>query len=80
MIRKLVEALERAQIEAQELQHDVREEKKKNKDFQSLLEEMVTYVRLLIAGPKNKTTKGGTRQRTSGSKGSSGTSQQSRSV
>jgi hypothetical protein len=41
MIRRLVEELERAQLEAQELQHDIREEKKKNKDFQNLLEEMV---------------------------------------
>jgi hypothetical protein len=41
MVRKLVEALERAQLEAQELGHDIREEKKKNKDFQHLLEEMV---------------------------------------
>jgi hypothetical protein len=41
MIRKLVEELERAQLEVQELRGDVREEKKKNKDFQNLLEEMV---------------------------------------
>jgi len=41
MIRKLVEELERAQLEVQELRADVREEKKKNKDFQTLLEEMV---------------------------------------
>jgi hypothetical protein len=41
MIRKLVEEFERAQLEVQELRADVREEKKKNKDFQTLLEEMV---------------------------------------
>jgi hypothetical protein len=41
MIRRLVEELERAQLEVEELRHDVREQKKKNKDFQNLLEEMV---------------------------------------
>jgi hypothetical protein len=41
MIRKLVEALERAQLELQEAQHEIREERKKNKDLQTLLEEMV---------------------------------------
>lgn len=43
MIRRLVEELEKAQLEAQELHHEVREEKKKNKDFQNLVEEMVIY-------------------------------------
>ena len=41
MIRRLVEDLEKAQLEAQELRHDIREERKKNKDLQNLLEEMV---------------------------------------
>jgi hypothetical protein len=41
MIRRLVEELERAQLEAQELRHELREEKKRNKDFQNLLEDMV---------------------------------------
>jgi ATP-dependent helicase/DNAse subunit B len=41
MIRRLVEELEKAQLEVQELRHDIREEKKKNKDLQNLLEEMV---------------------------------------
>ena len=41
MIRRLVEELERNQLEAQELRHDLREEKKKIKDFQTLLEDMV---------------------------------------
>ena len=41
MIRKLVEELERAQLEAQELRHDVRDEKKKSKDLQNLLDELV---------------------------------------
>jgi len=45
MIRKLVEELERAQLEVQELRADIREEKKKNKDFQNLLEEMVSHRR-----------------------------------
>jgi hypothetical protein len=42
MIRRLVEELERAQLEVEELRHEVREEKKKNKDMQNLLEEMVS--------------------------------------
>lgn len=41
MIRKLVEELERSQLEVQELRHDLREDKKKIKDFQTLLEDMV---------------------------------------
>ena len=41
MIRRLVEELERAQLEVEEVRHEVREEKKKNKDMQHLLEEMV---------------------------------------
>jgi hypothetical protein len=41
MIRRLVEELEKAQLQVQDLRHDMREEKKKNKDFQTLLEEMV---------------------------------------
>lgn len=41
MIRRLVEELERAQLEAQELRHELREEKKRNKDFQNLLEDIV---------------------------------------
>ena len=41
MIRRLVEELERAQLECQELRHDLRDEKKKSKDLQNLLEEMV---------------------------------------
>lgn len=41
MIRRLVEELEKAQLEVQELRHDIREEKKKNKDLQNLLEEIV---------------------------------------
>jgi hypothetical protein len=41
MIRRLVEELERAQLEVQELRHELREEKKRNKDFQNLLEDMV---------------------------------------
>jgi hypothetical protein len=41
MIRRLVEELERTQLELQELRHDMLEEKKKNKGFQNLLEEMV---------------------------------------
>jgi hypothetical protein len=58
MIRKLVEELERAQLELQEAQHEIREEKKKNKDFQALLEEMVYIARAaqLIPGGQNKTT------------------------
>ena len=43
MIRRLVEELERAQLEVEELRHEVREEKKKNKEMQNLLEEMVTH-------------------------------------
>jgi hypothetical protein len=42
MIRRLVEELERAQLETQEIQHDVREEKKRNKDLQTLLEDLGT--------------------------------------
>ena len=42
MIRRLVEELERSQLEVEELRHEVREEKKKNKDMQNLLEEMVS--------------------------------------
>jgi hypothetical protein len=34
MIRRLVEELERAQLEAQELRHKLYEEGKRNKDFQ----------------------------------------------
>lgn len=41
MIRRLVEELERSQLEVQELRHDLREDKKKIKDFQTLLEDMV---------------------------------------
>ena len=41
MIRRLVEELERAQLETQELRHDIREEKKNKKDLQNKLEEMV---------------------------------------
>jgi hypothetical protein len=41
MIRKLVEELERAQLEAQELRHDIRDERKKTKDLQNLLDGMV---------------------------------------
>ena len=63
MIRRLVEELERAQLEAQELRHDIREEKKKNKDFQNLLEEMVssTETRTNSLGIENKNPKRGTR-------------------
>jgi hypothetical protein len=41
MIRRLVEDLERSQLETVEAKHDIRDEKKKNKDFQALLEETV---------------------------------------
>jgi hypothetical protein len=44
MIRRLVEELERTQLELQELRHDMLEEKKKNKNFQNLLEEMVVPI------------------------------------
>src|SRR5579859_6787628 len=55
MIRKLVEELERAQLEVQELRHDVREEKKKNKDFQTLLEEMVLHPQHKVNSQGTKT-------------------------
>ena len=50
MIRRLVEELESAQLETQEAQHDIREEKKRNKDLQTLLEDL---------GTKTKTQKDG---------------------
>jgi hypothetical protein len=64
MIRRLVEELERAQLEVEELRHEVREEKKKNKDMQNLLEEMVSPLKdknPLIPGCQDKTTKRGSR-------------------
>jgi len=53
MIRRLVEELERAQLELEESRHEIREEKKKNKDFQNLLEEMVLqpyFTEILMLG------------------------------
>jgi hypothetical protein len=81
MIRRLVEELERTQLELQELRHDMLEEKKKNKNFQNLLEEMVfQLLPPLISGSKNKTAKRGSRQGKTRKKSSRGSSQQSRSL
>jgi hypothetical protein len=81
MIRRLVEELERTQLELQELRHDMLEEKKKNKNFQNLLEEMVFQLPSpLISGSKDKTAKGRSRQGTTRKKSSRSSSQQSRSL
>ncbi len=52
MIRRLVEELERSQLEVEELRHEVREEKKKNKEMQNLLEEMVSLVENIKLNPR----------------------------
>src|SRR5277367_4901870 len=57
MIRRLVEELERNQLEAQELRHDLREEKKKIKDFQTLLEDMVPHPQALFLTTQGAKTK-----------------------
>jgi len=67
MIRRLVEELERSQLEVQELRHDLREEKKKIKDFQTLLEDMVISSTLSLSkfsGRQDQTAKRRIRQRT----------------
>jgi hypothetical protein len=48
MIRKLVEELEKSQLDVDELRHDIREEKKKNKDSQNLLDELVHAFSILL--------------------------------